>query len=90
MSRARGRMTLVYIFESEVVQLCPTLCDPMDGSPLGSSVHGILPWSGLPCPPPRDLSDPGIKPASLMSPALADGSLSLVSSGKPLLGISNL
>ena len=28
-------------------------------------------WSGLPCPPPRDLTDPGIKPVSLMSPALA-------------------
>ena len=28
-------------------------------------------WSGLPCPPPRDLPDPGIKPTSLMSPALA-------------------
>ena len=26
-------------------------------------------WSGLPCPPPGDLSDPGIEPAS---PALAD------------------
>ena len=25
-----------------VIQLCPTLCDPMDGSPLGSSVHEIL------------------------------------------------
>ena len=24
-------------------QLCPTLCDPMDCSPLGSSVHGIFP-----------------------------------------------
>ena len=23
-------------------QSCPTLCDPMDCSPLGSSVHGIL------------------------------------------------
>ena len=28
-------------------------------------------WSGLPCPPPGDLPDPGIKPASLLSPALA-------------------
>ena len=28
-------------------------------------------WSGLPCPPPGDLPDPGIKPASLMSSALA-------------------
>ena len=28
--------------ESEVTQLCPTLCDPMDCSLPGSSVHGIL------------------------------------------------
>ena len=27
---------------------------------------------GLPFPPPGDLSEPGIEPASLMSPALAD------------------
>ena len=25
-----------------VTQSCPTLCDPMDYSPQGSSVHGIL------------------------------------------------
>ena len=24
------------------LQLCPTLCNPIDGSPLGSSVPGIL------------------------------------------------
>ena len=29
-------------------------------------------WSGLPWPPPGDLPDPGIKPTSLMSPALAE------------------
>ena len=28
--------------ESEVAQSCPTLSDPMDCSPPGSSVHGIL------------------------------------------------
>ena len=28
-------------------------------------------WSGLPRPPPGDLPDPGIKPESLMPPALA-------------------
>ena len=28
--------------ESEVTQSCPTLCDPMDCSPLGSSVRGVL------------------------------------------------
>ena len=30
------------MIESEVAQSCPTLCDPMDFSPPGSSVHGIL------------------------------------------------
>ena len=30
-------------------------------------------WSELPCPPPGDLPDTGIKPVSLMSPALAGG-----------------
>ena len=29
-------------------------------------------WSELPCPPPGDLPDPGIKLTSFMSPALAD------------------
>ena len=28
--------------ESEVAQSCPTLSDPMDCSPPGSSIHGIL------------------------------------------------
>ena len=28
-------------------------------------------WSGLPCPPPGDLPNPGIELTSLMSPALA-------------------
>ena len=28
--------------ESEVAQLCPTLSDPVDCSPPGSSVHGIF------------------------------------------------
>ena len=30
-------------------------------------------WSGLPCPPPGDLPDPGIEFESLMSPALPGG-----------------
>ena len=29
-------------------------------------------WSGLPCPPPGDILNPGIKPTSLTSPVLAD------------------
>ena len=51
---------------------CLTLRDPMDCSLPGSSVRGQY-WNGFPCPPPGDLFDPGIEPASLTSPALADG-----------------
>ena len=32
----------VKVKESEVIQSCPTLCDPVDCSPPGSSVHGIF------------------------------------------------
>ena len=42
----------------------------------GPSIRGIPRqehWSGLPCPPPGDLPDPGIEPVSLTSPALAGG-----------------
>ena len=34
-------------------------------------------WSGLPCPPPRDLPHPGIKSVSPVSPALQADSLPL-------------
>ena len=68
------------------IQSCPTLCDPMDCSPPGSSVHGILQarvleW--LPCPPPVDLSDPGIRPAFPVAPALQAESLPLSHQGSP-------
>ena len=51
--------------ESEVAQLCPTLCDPMDCSLPGFSVHGIfqariLEWVTV----SGDLPDPGIEPGS--------------------------
>ena len=60
---------------AQLLQSCPTLCHPVDYSLPGSSVAGMLQariyWAGLPRPPPGDLPDPGIQPASLMSPALA-------------------
>ena len=34
--------TSVHLPLGYVAQFCPTLCDPMDCSPPGSSVHGIL------------------------------------------------
>ena len=56
------------------LQSCLTLCDPVDCSPpaplsMGFSRQGY--WSGLPYLSPGDLLHPGIKPRSLMSPALA-------------------
>ena len=57
------------------LQSCLTLCDPMDcslpGSSLGTFFSRQKYWSGLPCPPPGDLPDPGFKLASLLSSALA-------------------
>ena len=38
-------------------------------------------WSGLQCPPPGDLPDPGIEPMSLLSPALQVASLPFEPSG---------
>ena len=51
---------------AKLLQSCPTLCDPMDGSLPGSSVHGILQARRL-----EWVAMPGIEPMSLMSPALA-------------------
>ena len=52
------------------LQLCLTLCDPMDCGLPGSSAHGILQARILECvamPPPGNLPNPGIQ---LESPAL--------------------
>ena len=38
------------------LQSCPTLCNPIDGSPPGSPVPGIH-WSGLPFPSPMHESE---------------------------------
>ena len=39
-------------------------------------------WRRLPFPPPEDLLNPGIEPASLASPALAGGFLTTEPPGK--------
>ena len=64
---------------------CPTLCSPMDCSPPGSSVHGISQarvLGGLLFPPPGDLPNPGIEPAS---PALQADSSSSEPPGEPFI-----
>ena len=54
-------------------QLFATLWNVAHMAPLSMGFSRQEHWSGLPCPLPGDLPDPGIKPSSLMSPALADG-----------------
>ena len=52
----------------EVTESRPAPCDPLDCSPPGSSVHGILQariLEQVTCPPPGNLSEPGIEPGSL-------------------------
>ena len=65
----------------------PTLCDPMDQAhqnPLSMGFSQQNYWNGLSHPPPGDLPDPGIKPASPASPALADELFTIEPPGKPL------
>ena len=52
---------------AQSLQLCPTLCNPMDCSLPGSSSMGFSRqehWSRLLCPPPEDIPNPGIEPTS--------------------------
>ena len=56
------------------VQSCPTLCAPWTIAhqvPLSMALSKQEYWHGLPFLSPGDLPDPGIEPASLVSPALA-------------------
>ena len=59
---------LAFDFVDSVSRSVVSLCDPVDCSPPGSSVHGILQarileWVAIPFS--RDLPDPGIEPRSL-------------------------
>ena len=47
------------------VQLCVTLWTTACQAPLSMGFSRQEYWSGLPCPPPGDLPDPGIEPASV-------------------------
>ena len=75
-----------------VTQLCLTFCDPIDCSPPGSSVHGILQArileldEGLPFPFPGNLLNPRIEPGS---PTLQTSSLLSEPPGKPFKGLAS-
>ena len=58
------------------LQSCLTLSDPQTvdhQAPLSMGFAKQEYWSGLPCPPPGDLPNPGIQHTSLVSPVLAGG-----------------
>ena len=85
-----GKHNSTHVKEVKVLfaQLYPTLCDPMDCSLPGSSVHSISQavschWSELPFPSPGDLPVPGITPMAL--PVV---SLLSESQGKPIQPIA--
>ena len=62
------------------LQSCSTLCDSVDFSLPGSSVHGILQariLERIAFPSSSDLLDLGIEPMSLATPVLQEDSLPL-------------
>ena len=66
-----------------VAKLCLALCDSLNcvacQTPLSMGFPRQEYWSGLPCPPPGDLTKPGIEH---IFPALADGFFTAEPSGK--------
>ena len=81
---------IIYAAAAKSPQSCPTLCDPMDSSPPGSSVHGIiqartLKWVAYPFSSgyPRSRNQTG-------SPALQVDSLPTELSGKPKCNTGHL
>ena len=68
------------------VQPCATLWTVTRKAPLSIGFTRQEYWNGLPCLPPGDLLDPGIKRASLLSPALRGGFFTISATWKPLVG----
>ena len=69
---------------SSHVQLFVTPWHVAHQAPLSIGFSRQEHWSGLPCPPPGDLPDPGIKPWSPASPALQADSLPTNPPGNPI------
>ena len=76
-----------YDYCCSVTQSYPTLFDPMNCSPPGSSVHAFPgKITGVSCHFLRDFPNPGIEPTSLQSLALlAGGFFTTAPPGKPHL-----
>ena len=75
----------LYIVCAKLLQSCPSLCNRMDCSPWAPLSMGFFRqeyWSGL-SSPSGNLPNPGIEPASLVSPALTGGFFTTGAPGKP-------
>ena len=77
-----------------LLQLCPTLCDPMDNSPPGSSVQGDSPGksTGVGCHALLQgiFLTQGLNPSLLRILHWQAGSLPLVPPGKPTRLLKNI
>ena len=72
------------------VRLFATLWTVARQAPLSMGFSRQEYWSGLPCPPPGDLPDPGIEPKSPVVPALQVDSLPLRHWASPWIRITDL
>ena len=89
--KVRCRVVLEYVCVCVCVraQSCPTLCDPVDCRPPGSSVHGIFKARILEQVAISYSSGPSCPRMEPESPALTDGLFSAVPPGKPI-GVQGL
>ena len=67
-----GRKAMINLAAAaKSLQLCPTLCNPMDCSLPGSSIHGIFQeeyWSRVPLPSPMTMLDSILKSRDITLP----------------------
>ena len=88
-------MKIIYLINNDInyyavtccfsrVQLYVTPWSVAHQAPLSMGFSRHKYWNGLPCPPPGDLPNPGIEPASPVAPALQANPLSLSHQGSPI------
>ena len=76
-------LVCVCMYVHVLSQLCPTVARQ---APLSMGCPRQEYWGGLPFPTAGDLSDTGIKPKSLASPAMAGGFFTTAPPRKPIEG----
>ena len=86
-SSVSSSLALLSYRACSVTQSCPTLCNPMDCSPLSVGFSRQEDWRGLTFPLPEDLPNPGTEPSS---PARAGGFFITEPPGNPKPSLSAL